>query len=488
MSDDAPPYKSSKASRSSVSTASTTGMTTGSATLPPPGHSLRRAFTVDESRLRPPLHGISPESSTFRETPRRRSSNFTDYSLGDARDLLNPKVQESGVLSQPESSSLGLAALTCALLPPVAGLFFKNGSAVATDLLLLGVAGIFLHWSVTQPWGWYHSAQEVRVQYEASAEQAIADDSDVESPDEQSPSGTSLDDVPEDATEERSSPKQTPKDPLGLNAQQRSALNELYKFEILALLACFVLPLLSAYLLHTIRSRLSRPSEGLVSDYNLTVFAMVSELRVFSHLFRLLQSRTLHLQRIVHANPFDSTSGADGGRIKDVLERLGKLEDRSTAEQAPAEKEQTDPASVMEQNAAVTRDVRSALQPEIDALNRAVRRYEKKTGTLQVQTEARLAALEGRLNDAIALAAAAAKNSASRGNVFSLALEYAVAILLYPFNLLLRVLLFPLMSLLRLVNRKPVVPPPTRSRSGKTGKTGQMRYGVDRLSSRVTKR
>lgn len=146
MSDDAP-SKASKAGASGVSTATTT------ATPAPSGHALRRSFTVDESRRRSPLGQISSEHSSFPEPLRRRSSsNFTDYSLGDARDLLNPKVKDRRDVSPPESSSLGVAALTCALLPPVAGLFFKNGSALATDLLLLGVAGIFLHWSVTQPW------------------------------------------------------------------------------------------------------------------------------------------------------------------------------------------------------------------------------------------------------------------------------------------------------------------------------------------------
>lgn len=324
------------------------------------------------------------------------------------------------------------------------------------------------------------------MQYEASAENAVADDSDLESHDGHSLPRPSLDDVPEE-----DSPKPAPTNGIktvNMNARQKSALNELYRYEIFALLSCFVLPLLSAYLLHTIRSQLSRPSEGLVSDYNLTIFAMVSELRVFSHLFKLLQSRTLHLQRIVHANPFDSASGTENGQIKEVLERLDHLESRHTTEQAPAEKEQADVASVMKHSAAITRDVRSGLQPELDALNRAVRRYEKKTGVLQAQTDSRLAALDARLNDAIALAAAAAKNSASHKNFISWALEHAAAIILFPLNALLQVLLFPLTTLLRLVNRKPAVPPPTKSKTAKTGKAPQMRYGVDRLSSRVSKR
>jgi hypothetical protein len=42
--------------------------------------------------------------------------------------------------------------LAFALLPAISGALFKNGSAIVTDIMLLGLAGVFLHWSVTQPW------------------------------------------------------------------------------------------------------------------------------------------------------------------------------------------------------------------------------------------------------------------------------------------------------------------------------------------------
>jgi len=48
------------------------------------------------------------------------------------------------------------------------------------------------------------------------------------------------------------------------------------------------------------------------------------------------------------------------------------------------------------------------LQPELDALNRAVRRYEKRATLQAFQTESRLKDIESRLNDAVSLAAAAA--------------------------------------------------------------------------------
>jgi hypothetical protein len=37
-------------------------------------------------------------------------------------------------------------------LPAFAGLFFENGSAVMTDVLMLGLGCLFLYWSVKWPW------------------------------------------------------------------------------------------------------------------------------------------------------------------------------------------------------------------------------------------------------------------------------------------------------------------------------------------------
>lgn len=42
--------------------------------------------------------------------------------------------------------------LASALLPAAAGMLFENGSAFLTDVMLLALAGVFLYWSVTQPW------------------------------------------------------------------------------------------------------------------------------------------------------------------------------------------------------------------------------------------------------------------------------------------------------------------------------------------------
>lgn len=126
----------------------------------PAGHGLRRSRTsvddVSSSRRRTgtPTGRLSDSTFDLPPQPPRRSSNFSEYSFNEARDLLNPhgRTREPIDTSSPESSSLAGLSLAFALLPALSGVLFNNGHAVVTDIMLLGLAGIFLHWSVTQPW------------------------------------------------------------------------------------------------------------------------------------------------------------------------------------------------------------------------------------------------------------------------------------------------------------------------------------------------
>jgi hypothetical protein len=136
---------------------------------PTPGFPLRRAMTGGEP---PQLRQRPQASSRFSGGPadqapalgrRRRSSNFSDYSLNEARrsfqsstdDLLLPKPRDGGADTNQDSSPWHSAPLAFALFPAIGGMFFKNGSLVITDIMLLGLAAIFLNWSVRLPW-WVH--------------------------------------------------------------------------------------------------------------------------------------------------------------------------------------------------------------------------------------------------------------------------------------------------------------------------------------------
>jgi hypothetical protein len=66
--------------------------------------------------------------------------------------LLLPKPNKTGEGEKHESSHWDSAPLAFALLPAVGGMLFTNGSSVVTDVMLLGLAAIFLNWSVRSPW------------------------------------------------------------------------------------------------------------------------------------------------------------------------------------------------------------------------------------------------------------------------------------------------------------------------------------------------
>ena len=138
--------------------------TSAKRSISPAINPLRRSLTLDEYaqfRHRPPTNRFPASTDApSPAAPRRRSSNFSDYSLNEARrtfqsstdDLLLPKPSTTGIESSQSSSAWHSAPLAFALLPAVGGMLFQNGSSVITDVMLLGLAAIFLNWSVRLPW------------------------------------------------------------------------------------------------------------------------------------------------------------------------------------------------------------------------------------------------------------------------------------------------------------------------------------------------
>ena len=132
-------------------------------------NSLTNGFTASNGSIAQSTGTAS--MSTLRQRPLGRASTFADpqsprrssnlsESVDDARqsirsstdDLLRPRVQRAGLETSKEPSHWHSAPLALALFPALGGLLFKNGSGVVTDLTLLGIAAVFLNWSVTLPW------------------------------------------------------------------------------------------------------------------------------------------------------------------------------------------------------------------------------------------------------------------------------------------------------------------------------------------------
>jgi len=277
--------------------------------------------------------------------------------------------------------------------------------------------------------------------------------------------------------------------PLRRLPAHEAATNELYTHEVLALLSCFLFPLLGAYLLHTIRSQLSRPSEGLVSDYNLTIFLLASELRPMSHLVKLIRSRTLHLQRVVASNPYDNSEEKPAATTE-LLRRVADLEARNSIAD-PVENGALEPNLTGKQSAVLTTEIRRNLQPDLDALNRAVRRYEKRATLQTFQTESRLLDLEARLNDAISLAAAAANNGQRQRGFTGVIVEWIATAIVLPVHAFSTIASLPYKTIVALISYGKTSiagsdrPEKRRSTNAKHASHGRMN---DRVQNRVGKR
>ncbi|OAP61083.1 hypothetical protein AYL99_03284 [Fonsecaea erecta] len=362
---------------------------------------LGRASTFAEGN--PPLNRRRSSflSETFSETRKSLRSSTDDILLPRARD--DDDFHDHDDNSHWQSLPLGLA-----LLPAVGGMFFKNGSAVITDVTLLGLAAIFMNWALRSPWDWYRAAQTTILADSTTPPVFTPIDEADEDQDPLSVGGRGEDDASKAKASANAARSKL------VNTDGAAAQRELRVHELLALLSCFGFPLVAAWLLHSIRSQLSRPSEGLVSNYNLTIFILVSEIRPISHLIKMVQRRTLFLQRRVNLDVLKESSRMDNQHLRDISRRLDDLEahvaDR-IADTGGQNEEQVNHTLVVQASASATSEVKKTVQPELDALNRAMRRYEKRSTISSVQIEARLQDLETRLHDVVSLAAAAQRNA-----------------------------------------------------------------------------
>ena len=84
-------------------------------------------------------------------------------------------------------------------------------------------------------------------------------------------------------------------------------------------------------------------------------------------------------------------------------QRLSELEDRLSQPTSNNDLE----------TSRVATEVRQGLQTQLDAITRAIRRYEKRSAAQTIQIEARFQEVDRRLKDALSLAAAAARTGPS---------------------------------------------------------------------------
>lgn len=250
---------------------------------------------------------------------------------------------------------------------------------------------------------WYHEAQQRRYEFVDSGHSP--DDPTIL--EENEDSIADLDESQEEVPHSPQSGDNSQPTPVLTTAQQ-NAKDELKRAELWAFSLCFVGPLLGAVLLHTIRGQLTR-AEGIVSDFNLGIFVLGAEIRPFDRLNQMRKEKIWHLQRIVRTAASSEVNRLDAQKLSD---RVADLEARL---EGSDRNNDVDVSKIRAQ-------VQQSNQLQLDALNRAVRRYEKKQAAQDFQIDARFHLLEAQLRDALALAAAAARTGQRPGvvaNMFS---------------------------------------------------------------------
>jgi hypothetical protein len=84
------------------------------------------------------------------------SSTFSDLSFSKAKRNLQEDILKilnpGGVGLVRNENRWTWLPLLFALLPALGGMVHTNGAAFISDIMLLSLAGVFLYWSVTQPW------------------------------------------------------------------------------------------------------------------------------------------------------------------------------------------------------------------------------------------------------------------------------------------------------------------------------------------------
>jgi hypothetical protein len=201
----------------------------------------------------------------------------------------------------------------------------------------------------------------------------------------------------------------------------------------MAFAACFASPLLGAYLLHALRGQLT-VAEGLVSDYNLTIFVLVAELRPVARLMKMKEEKMMHLQRIVKSDPEDLLKPADAQQIS---QRLSELEARLSGPPTTSNIDITQ----------IVAEVRQTVQPQLDALTRAIRRYEKRNAAQTAQIEARFREVDARLKDTLSLAAAAARTG-QRPGIIVMAMTWMMSVVNGILQIAWDVAMYPLRTVL----------------------------------------
>ncbi|KAF7515059.1 hypothetical protein G7054_g14784 [Neopestalotiopsis clavispora] len=133
----------------------------------------------------------------------------------------------------------------------------------------------------------------------------------------------------------------------------------------------------------------------------------------------MLHHSTIRKQQIVANNPHEQRKKREQD-FEAVHDRINALATSLSArEAAPANNVEQEEATIRSVDTLIMRNYRDKVQPEVKSVTRAMRRYEKKSSTIIDRIDIKLEYLDQRSNDAIALAAVAARQKNNQGSVIS---------------------------------------------------------------------
>lgn len=273
-----------------------------------------------------------------------------------------PKIPSDAALASQEAhgesaSNFQYAPTVVALLPIFCSLIFGSHSEHWTDLMLLILVAIYLHNCVTVPAEYYR----------------------------------------------RSTSRAHASETGEMTLEQKHAYEALRRATANAFCGLVLGPLLGAALLHYIRSALDRPANGLITNFNIGVFVLAAEIRPMRIAYRYLLNKSDDLQqRLVDAPRSQYDQLRDQvGLLHEQIERLQReLDHYQTGGGTNADGNVNGKATVgrRESAAAAAAQVQAvasaAAQEEVEALKRAMRRYERHEQQLKDQWEERLQLLE----------------------------------------------------------------------------------------------
>lgn len=167
-----------------------------------------------------------------------------------------------------------------------------------------------------------------------------------------------------------------------MTSKQHEISKQLRYAELQAFIGLIIGPLLGSVLLNYVRSSMARPANGLITNFNITVFVLAAELRPLKIAFTFLTDRSSSLQNeLVDVAPerYDELSQ----KLEMVERELSNLKGGSS------------PHSPMKEQM----NGHASSTPDLEQIKNALRRFERHEAQLKQHYEDKLYTLERRLAD-----------------------------------------------------------------------------------------